>query len=370
MSAYLAHGLDSHEEQLNEKLRDMSRARMGTWNNTLEARRAQKENEHASRKDEEEKLRQVQDRKEAAFQAGERRRIIQRANTLLYENTERVKAFGSKLYLSDVMKEREMQMELKKRRDDRLRAEERMWHERTVEGVRKGDEEEAKKQDEAMQRALHAKQVQLDQLEEFRVRYVTNKLDERREGQLIKQRVLKYIQDEKQAEIDKKTQEAAKALHTMKDNKRLQEEKRLAEQQAREDEERRIQYFAEEKERKMKLRAEREAEIAANKQAVRQRMIDTLPDIKVVITLRDPVSRAYSHYWHTKRHGFEPHNTFEAAVAAEPERLAVAERRMATAVPPASSFGFTRRDPLDKRFKLRWSMLFERARLFEAALAA
>jgi len=274
MSAYLAHGRDSQEEQLKEKLRDMSRARMGTWNNTLEARRAQKENEHASRKDEEEKVRQVQDRKEAAFQAGERRRIIQRANTLLYENTERVKAFGSKLYLSDVMKEREMQMELKKRRDDRLRAEERMWHERTVEGVRKGDEEEAKKQDEAMQRALHAKQVQLDQLEEFRVRYVTNKLDERREGQLIKQRVEKYIQDEKQAEIDKKTQEAAKALHTMKDNKRLQEEKRLAEQQAREDEERRIQYFAEEKERKMKLRAEREAEIAANKQAVRQRMID------------------------------------------------------------------------------------------------
>ncbi|KAJ1479662.1 hypothetical protein T484DRAFT_1587519, partial [Baffinella frigidus] len=91
-------------------LRDMSRTRMGTWNNTLEARRAQKENEHASKQDEEEKRRQVQDRDEASFQAGERRRIIQRANTLLYENTERVKAFGSKLYLSDVMKEREMQM--------------------------------------------------------------------------------------------------------------------------------------------------------------------------------------------------------------------------------------------------------------------
>ncbi len=33
-------------------------------------------------------------------------------------------------------------------------------------------------------------------------------------------------------------------------------------------------YFAEEKERKMKMRAEREAEIAAHKQAIRQRMID------------------------------------------------------------------------------------------------
>jgi hypothetical protein len=33
-------------------------------------------------------------------------------------------------------------------------------------------------------------------------------------------------------------------------------------------------HFAEEKERKMKMRAEREAEIAAHKQAIRQRMID------------------------------------------------------------------------------------------------
>ena len=60
----------------------------------------------------------------------------------------------------------------------------------------------------------------------------------------------------------------------MVDNKRLQEEKRIAEMQAREDEEKRIQYFAEEKERKMRMRAEREAEIATQKQAIRQRMID------------------------------------------------------------------------------------------------
>mmetsp|Transcript_16322 Transcript_16322/g.39437 ORF Transcript_16322/g.39437 Transcript_16322/m.39437 type:complete len:494 (+) Transcript_16322:95-1576(+) len=270
----MGQSIKSEDDQLRDTLRDMSRTRMGTWNNTLEARRAQKENEHASKQDEEEKRRQVQDRDEASFQAGERRRIIQRANTLLYENTERVKAFGSKLYLSDVMKEREMQMDLKKKKDDRTKAEERRWHERVVDGVRKGDAEEAQKQDEAMQRALHAKQVQLDQLEEFRQRYVGGKLDERREGQLIKMRVEHFIQAEKQAETDKKSEEAKRSSMTMKENKRLLEEKRITETQAREDDEKRIQFFAEEKERKMKLRAEREAEISANKQAIRQRMID------------------------------------------------------------------------------------------------
>jgi len=116
--------------------------------------------------------------------------------------------------------------------------------------------------------------VQLDQLEDFRVRYVDNKRAEKREGELIKQRVEMHIAEEKRQEKDKKDEENKRAMQTLADNRKLQEEKRISELQAREDEEKRIQYFAEEKERKMKMRAEREAEIATQKQAVRQRMID------------------------------------------------------------------------------------------------
>jgi hypothetical protein len=84
--------------------------------------------------------------------------------------------------------------------------------------------EEEKKRQEALQRALHSKQVgyyvrnhhiftsilmsffqvQLEQLEQFRVKYVTQKREERREGQLIKQRVEAYIDAEKQSETKKK----------------------------------------------------------------------------------------------------------------------------------------------------------------------
>lgn len=53
----------------------------------------------------------------------------------------------------------------------------------------------------------------------------------------------------------------------------------------------------------------------------RRRMIRTLPDVKVVLVLRDPVSRAYSHYWHSRRNQ-ETLPTFEEALAAEPDRLA------------------------------------------------
>lgn len=52
----------------------------------------------------------------------------------------------------------------------------------------------------------------------------------------------------------------------------------------------------------------------------RARMTTTLPTTKFVVVLRDPATRAYSHYWHTRRKGWED-ETFEQALELEPERL-------------------------------------------------
>ena len=59
--------------------------------------------------------------------------------------------------------------------------------------------------------------------------------------------------------------------------------------------------------------------------AVPQRAAQLLPDAKFVVLLRDPVSRAYSHYRHTVNLGFEKLD-FEAAIDAQDARLAEAER--------------------------------------------
>lgn len=55
----------------------------------------------------------------------------------------------------------------------------------------------------------------------------------------------------------------------------------------------------------------------------RDRLISDLPDVPVIMILRDPVSRAYSHYWHSRRN-VETLPTFEDAIAAEPERMRTA----------------------------------------------
>jgi len=54
--------------------------------------------------------------------------------------------------------------------------------------------------------------------------------------------------------------------------------------------------------------------------AVAERIKLVLPDVKLIVLLRNPVDRAYSHYHHTLRKGYEK-LSFKDAIESEPERL-------------------------------------------------
>jgi len=58
-----------------------------------------------------------------------------------------------------------------------------------------------------------------------------------------------------------------------------------------------------------------------SKRALR-RIAHTLPDARFIVLLRDPVKRAFSHYWKARNVGYETLPTFEKALAAEADRLA------------------------------------------------
>jgi hypothetical protein len=60
---------------------------------------------------------------------------------------------------------------------------------------------------------------------------------------------------------------------------------------------------------------------------VPERLAATVPHAKLIVMLRDPVARAYSHYWHEKRLGHE-HLSFADAIEAEDERLAGESTRL------------------------------------------
>ncbi len=57
-----------------------------------------------------------------------------------------------------------------------------------------------------------------------------------------------------------------------------------------------------------------------DKDALR-RMAETLPDARLVVSLRNPIDRAYSEYWFVRGRGYES-LSFEEAIAAESDRAA------------------------------------------------
>lgn len=59
------------------------------------------------------------------------------------------------------------------------------------------------------------------------------------------------------------------------------------------------------------------------------RIAEHLPEARLVMILRDPVTRAWSQFHHERARGWEPLADFEAALEAEPARLAGAETVLA-----------------------------------------
>ncbi|KAJ8025292.1 hypothetical protein HOLleu_35464 [Holothuria leucospilota] len=97
---------------LHERSKDMVK----NWSNTIAGQR-QKKLEARKLKEEQEEKEKVQiDIEEAKFQAQKRKEAIEKAKTLQYYQTDRVKGFHGALLLTEVLKERELQIELKKQR--------------------------------------------------------------------------------------------------------------------------------------------------------------------------------------------------------------------------------------------------------------
>lgn len=99
--------------------------------------------------------------------------------------------------------------------------------------------------------------------------------------------------------------------------------------------------------------------------AVPARLHALVPDARLVVLLRDPVRRAYSHYWHERDKGRES-LAFEEAIAAEPARIEAAHERLASGALEVSAehqhFSYLARGRYAEQLE-RWLALYPRERL-------
>lgn len=93
----------SDREARRQATRVKSQTRTAQWPNTLEAMRQKKDRWKKDKEEREEAVRRQIDAEEAELQRAARTQQIERANHLLYEQTDRMKTLRSKQLLADVV---------------------------------------------------------------------------------------------------------------------------------------------------------------------------------------------------------------------------------------------------------------------------
>merc|ERR1712028_292165 len=255
------------------RLQKISQDRVSRWPNTLEAERKKKEARRQQRHDEEEVQRKKIDKEEAAIQGEKRRMAIERANKMLYDDNDRVKTFHSCLLLSDVMKEREAQIEVSRQRSKNNRRREKHWAMMQDEAIEEYDRKESEKKADVHRKRYEVAVAREGQLADIKKTIKDHKDEKEREGQLIVQKAQMEIAKARREE-QARQQEARKAVDENKKVNQLLKTLQQEELQRELLEEERLHQIALEKESKLMERKRREMENKRLADEKKQRILD------------------------------------------------------------------------------------------------
>jgi hypothetical protein len=250
-----------------------SQARAKTWDNTLEGSRRKKAEDKRKKFEAEELERQKVDAEEAKIQLDGRKATIDRANKLLYDESDRMKSFHSKMMVCDVLAEREAQVALK----DELKKLEHVREDRFLEmekqNYRKMLEREMKEKETKEELSRLASRAQKEQLAEYKEKKFREIEDQMLEGELLRRKAVEDLEAERKAERKRRGMAVQALSETQKANeylKQIKAEDALRQQR----EEEKIQGYAQRKEKLLELRKQKEDEVFQQKQASRNAMIE------------------------------------------------------------------------------------------------
>lgn len=178
-------------------LKEKSDARVKKWKDSIEMA---KKNQLEARKKlffkQEEERRQI-DEEERRYNEMQKKYVVDRANQVMFENQENVKAFQSAMMLSDAIKEREMQKEIAERKKEHQRMIEEKWNQVEADTIRQFDLEEKRKADELARKKQETIKMISKQFDESKIKRVIEYQDAVVEGEMIKRKVQKELEEEK-----------------------------------------------------------------------------------------------------------------------------------------------------------------------------
>jgi hypothetical protein len=256
-----------------EDLHHKSQMRAKSWSNTLEGSRRKKAEEKRKKLEAEELERQRIDAQEAKLQLDARKGTIDRANKLMYDESDRMKSFHSRMMLCDVLAEREAQISLKTELKKLEHVREDRFLEMEKQNYRKMLERELKEKGTQEELSRLTAKAQKEQLAEYMEKRYREVEDDMLEGELLRRKAGEDMEAEKAAEKKRRAQAVKAVQDTARANEYLKQIK--AEDALREErEEQKIQEHAERKEKMIALRRQKEEEVFNAKQAARNKIIE------------------------------------------------------------------------------------------------
>eukprot|EP00794_Sanderia_malayensis_P003148 gene3148-3617_t len=243
-----------------ENLHETSKNLVKHWENTNEGIRLKKLQARKLREEKEEEERKKIDIEEARLQAEKRREAIERAKTLQYYQTDRVKEFHGALLLTEVLKERDAQIDLKKKKKNWEAEQDEHLHRLKQRQI----EEQIKIEHEKAQKRFQSKRATA----EFQLLQVQDHIDESLkikdedvvEGKNIKEQV--EIYEAAKAAIQKqKRADKVKLMETYKTDMQLKQEHKKEEKIREKEEDKEINRFVNAKKKMIKMRQATEAEL-------------------------------------------------------------------------------------------------------------
>jgi len=260
-----------------KRLHEKSKSVVKNWSNTIEGQRQRKLAARAERLENEELEQQKIDKEEAKFQQAKRKEAIDQAKTLQYYETDRVKNFHKAMLLSEVLKERDAQVEQKKQLKLVQSKREALFTEANNKNYAlQADAEEhmkLKSKSQTLEVARYQKQQRKAKNEEIKKEII----DDIQQGKAYRkadEEYMVWLLEKHARERDEKKDVNKKIINQIAQKKRLQELDII--QSKAEDEE--IKLFDKAKSALQKSRKNRERQIFEDRQQVSLRIKDKIED--------------------------------------------------------------------------------------------
>lgn len=240
-ASILPPAVDRARDLKKAHLKQLSNEKMKNWPNTLEALRKKKESFLKEKEELAEQKRREIDQEEAEIRKQTRLAAIERANKLLYEQTDNMKYLRSQELYSDCLYDRTFQVKEKQKRVEDNKLERAQFHQTILEKVKRGEQEEREKEElikKKTQEVKVARQVQLEEMREIRRKEAEEQrqigLEMKRQAELQVEREIQ-MRKEKAERIAKSNEEMVSAneqLKIIRDEVRAQEQREIDRREA------------------------------------------------------------------------------------------------------------------------------------------